>query len=137
MASDMGIELLTEEEYRQLQNWKRLMLKLPVGLKPRQTFASLAGLCFAITDSGTCLCITMEPNRIIAHAHSGRAQSIIQLLSRCNHNIAVVDWAMIALKHNRARLTFMVIDGSTGNARYFLIGDDGNTIRYHSNHSAY
>jgi hypothetical protein len=35
MASEMGIELLTEQQYRELQNSESLMKKPPAGFKPR------------------------------------------------------------------------------------------------------
>lgn len=62
MATAMGIELLTEEQYRTLQNLENFDMKTSSWVQTPSDIRELGGALFAIVASGTSSCITMEQN---------------------------------------------------------------------------
>lgn len=65
MATAMGIELLTEEQYRALQKIENFDMKTSSWVQTPSDIRELGGALFAITASDTFSCITMEQNLTI------------------------------------------------------------------------
>ena len=65
LAAEMGIELLTEEDYRQLQAVMKLDEKLPVGSRPRNQSGSSMVRFSVIAAMTRCLPTTTEPSPIM------------------------------------------------------------------------
>lgn len=62
MATAMGIELLTEEEYRTLHNLENFDMKTSSWVQTPSDIRELGGALFAIIALDMSLCITMEQN---------------------------------------------------------------------------
>jgi hypothetical protein len=62
MAAAMGIDLLTEEEYRELQKLGEFDTKTSSWVKTPSSIRKLGGACFVIAASTRFSCITTVPN---------------------------------------------------------------------------
>lgn len=76
MAADIGIELLTEEQYRELQRLGNFDAKTSSWVKTPPDIRKLGGAIFVITATARYSCITMVQNLTMEPGISRFAESL-------------------------------------------------------------